>query len=40
MADPNDPEHDNMSKWIGSDTWDPAAFDSIVVNDRFGEIKL
>lgn len=40
MADSDHPEHDNLAEWIGTDTWDPAAFDSIEVNDRLAEIKL
>jgi hypothetical protein len=40
MADPHHSEHDSMVQWIGRDTWDPAAFDSIEVNDRLGTIKL
>jgi hypothetical protein len=40
MADPNHAEHDNMVEWIGSDTWDPAAFDTIPVNDWLAQIKL
>lgn len=40
MADPNDPEHDNLAEWIGADSWDPTAFDSTEVNERLAEIKL
>ena len=40
MANPDDPEHDHLAEWIGTDTWDPAAFDSIEINDRLAEIKL
>jgi hypothetical protein len=40
MANPNDPEHQNLVEWIGVDTWDPTAFDSIAANDRLGQIKL
>lgn len=40
MADPDDPEHANLAEWIGADTWDPAAFDSIEVNDRLAGIKV
>jgi hypothetical protein len=40
MADINDPDHDDRVEWIGVDTWDPAAFDSIEANDRLGHIKL
>lgn len=40
MADPDDPEHDNLAEWIGTDSWDPAAFDTIEVNDRLAAIKL
>lgn len=29
-----------MAEWIGIDTWDPAAFDSIEVNDRLAGIKV
>lgn len=40
MADPNDSEHNHLAEWIGANTWDPTAFDSIEVNDRLAEIKL
>jgi len=40
MAYADHPEHDNLVKWIGTDTWDPAAFDTIEINDRLAEIKL
>jgi hypothetical protein len=40
MADPDDPEHDNLAEWIGTDTWDPAAFDTVEVNDLLAEIKV
>ena len=40
MANSDHPEHDNLTEWIGTDTWDPAAFDSIEANDRLAEIKL
>ncbi len=40
MANPGDPEHDHLAEWIGTDTWDPAAFESTEVNDRLAEIKL
>ena len=40
MADPHHPEHAHLAQWIGADTWDPAALDSIEVNDRLGQIKL
>jgi hypothetical protein len=39
-TDPNHDEHDNMVEWIGRDTWDPVAFDTIEVNDRLAQIKL
>ena len=40
MADPDDPEHDNLAEWNGTDTWDPAAFDTIEVNDRLAANEL
>ena len=40
MADPKHDEHDNMVQWIGHDSWDPAAFDTMEVNDRLVQIKL
>lgn len=40
MADPNHPEHADMVEWFGCDDWDPAAFDSIPVNDRLDSIKV
>ena len=40
MADPDHPEHAHLAKWIGADTWDPAAFDSIEANDRLAQIEL
>lgn len=40
MTDPNHAEHDDMVEWIGADTWDSAAFDTIEVNDRLAQIKL
>jgi hypothetical protein len=40
MADVDHPEHAHLAQWIGADTWDPAAFDSIEVNDRLARIKL
>lgn len=39
MANP-DPEHDNLVEWIGTDAWDPLAFDTIEINDRLAEIKV
>ena len=33
LADPKDPEHENMKEWIGGD-FDPAAFDVDEVNRR------
>jgi Plasmid pRiA4b ORF-3-like protein len=40
MADSAHPEHADLAQWIGADTWDPLAFDSIEANDRLAEIKL
>lgn len=40
MADPDDPEHENLVEWIGVETWDPKAFDSTEANDRLAAIKL
>jgi hypothetical protein len=40
MADPNDPERENLVEWIGVDTWNPAVFDSTEANDRLAQIKL
>lgn len=40
MADPNDPEHDHLAEWIGADSWDPAAFDSMEINERLADIKV
>ena len=40
MADPHDPEHQDMKEWIGRDSWDPAAFDIDNVNTWLAEIKL
>lgn len=40
MADPDDPEHENLAEWIGVETWDPKEFDSIEANDRLAAIKL
>jgi hypothetical protein len=40
MADVGHPEHDNLAEWIGADTWDAAAFDTIEVNDRLAEINV
>jgi hypothetical protein len=40
MADRNDPEHNHLVEWIGVDSWDPAAFDSIEANGRLAAIKL
>lgn len=40
MANPDDPEHDNLVEWIGTDTWDPLAFDTIEINDRLAEVKV
>lgn len=40
MADPNDPEHDHLAEWIGAGSWDPAAFDSMEINDRLAGIKV
>lgn len=39
MADPNHPEHAHLTQWIGADSWDPAAFDCIEVNERLAQIK-
>jgi hypothetical protein len=40
MANPGDTEHDNLVEWIGVDTWDPVAFDTIEINDRLAEVKV
>lgn len=40
MADPHHEEHEDMKRWIGRDSWDPAAFDIDSVNAWFAEIKL
>jgi len=40
MADADHPEHGNLVEWIRTDTWDPAALDTIEINDRLAEIKL
>jgi hypothetical protein len=40
MADPSNPEHEQMKQWIGREHWDPAAFDIDSVNARLAEIKL
>ncbi len=40
MADPNDPEHENLAEWVGAQTWDPKFFDSIAANDRLAEITF
>jgi hypothetical protein len=40
MANSDDPEHDNLAEWIGAETWNPAAFDITVDNDRLAEIRL
>ena len=40
MANPDDPEHDDLVEWIGTDAWDPLAFDTIKINDRLAEIKV
>lgn len=40
MADSGDPEHAHMAEWVGVDTWDPKAFDSVEANERLAQIKL
>lgn len=40
MADVNHPEHAEMAQWVGRDTWNPNAFDTIDVNDWLGSIKV
>jgi Plasmid pRiA4b ORF-3-like protein len=40
MADPNDPEHDDLAEWIGRDSWDPKAIDFDEINERLAEIKV
>jgi hypothetical protein len=40
MADPAHPEHDAMAQWVGEQTWDPSAFDTIAANNRLAGIKL
>lgn len=40
MVDPDDPVHSNLGGWIGADTRDAAAFNSIEVNDRLAGIEL
>jgi hypothetical protein len=40
MADPHHEEHEDMKRWIGRDSWDPAAFDIDSVNAWLAEIKL
>jgi hypothetical protein len=29
-----------LVEWIGVDTWDPVAFDTIEINDRLAEVKV
>jgi len=40
MADAQHPEHEDMKRWTGRDTWDPTAFDIDHVNSWLAEIKL
>jgi hypothetical protein len=40
MADPNDPEHDDLAEWIGQGNWDPKAIDFDEINERLAEIKV
>lgn len=40
MADSHHEEHEDMKRWIGRDSWDPAAFDIDSVNAWLAEIKL
>jgi hypothetical protein len=40
MADPTHPEHEDMTKWVGQQTWDPTAFDVDAVNVRLANINL
>ncbi|WP_394681289.1 plasmid pRiA4b ORF-3 family protein [uncultured Comamonas sp.] len=39
MANPDDPEHDNMVEWISAYTWDPLAFDTIKTKDRLDTVE-
>lgn len=38
LADPNDPEHDDMLDWLGG-TLDPEAFDLEAVNRRLARMR-
>ncbi len=40
LANPDDSEHDDLVEWIGADTWDALAFDTIEINDRLIEVKV
>jgi hypothetical protein len=40
MADPDDPEHEHLAKWLGAPTWDPKVTDSIETNSRLAVIKF
>ena len=40
MADAQHPEHEDMKRWIGRDSWDPTAFDIDHVNSWLAEIKI
>lgn len=40
MENSDDPEHDDLVEWIGTDAWDPLAFDTIEINDRLAEVKV
>ena len=40
MADPQHPEHSNMTGWLGRGTWDPTAFDLGDVNEWLAELRV
>ena len=39
LADPKDPEHEDMLDWLGVDDFDPEAFDLKKINARLGKVK-
>ena len=39
LADPDHPEHDDLSEWVGED-FDPKAFDLKAVNRALAKLKL
>ena len=39
LADPDHPEHDDLSEWVG-EGFDPEAFDLQAVNRALGKLKL